>query len=36
MRLQFYDNELTVTALYNHIRLISELNRDLGDITKLK
>lgn len=36
MRSQFYDNELTVTALFNHIKLISEMNKDIGDLTRLK
>ena len=36
MRTQFYDNQLTITALYNHVKLISEMNRDLGDLGKMK
>jgi predicted transcriptional regulator len=31
MRGRYYDNELTITALYNHIKLISELNRELDE-----
>jgi hypothetical protein len=29
MRSKYYDNELTITALYNHIKLIYEMNREL-------
>lgn len=36
MRVQFYDNELTITALFNHIKLISEMNRDIFDLSKMK
>jgi predicted transcriptional regulator len=31
MRSRYYDNELTITALYNHIKLIAELTRDLEE-----
>jgi hypothetical protein len=36
MRGQFYDNELTITALYNHIKLIHEMNKDIGDLKQIK
>lgn len=31
MRGMMYDNELTITALYNHIKLIYEMNRELEE-----
>lgn len=31
MRGKLYDNELTITALYNHIKLIWEMNRQLEE-----
>jgi hypothetical protein len=36
MRGKIYDNELTVTCLYNHIRMISEMNRDLTEANSFK
>lgn len=36
MRGKFYDNELTITALYNHIKLVSEMNRDLEERETLR
>lgn len=29
MRGKIYDNELTITALYNHVKLLFEMNREL-------
>lgn len=31
-----YDNELTITCLYNHMKNLYELNRDLSQIDLLK
>ena len=28
MRQEFFDNELTITALYNMLRLLNEMNRE--------
>ena len=36
MRGRFFDNELTITALFNHIKLISEMNREIGDLDQIK
>ena len=36
MRSKYYDNQLTVTCLYNHVKFISEMNRQIGDINALK
>lgn len=32
----YYDNELTITCLYNHMKNLYELNRDLSQIDLLK
>lgn len=29
MRTKYYDNELTITVLYNHIKTIYELNKQM-------
>ena len=31
-----YDNELTVTCLFNHIKLVAEMNRELDAIETYK
>lgn len=31
MRGRYYDNELTITCLYNHIKLVHEMNRELAE-----
>lgn len=36
MRDTYYDNELTITCLFNHMKNMYEMNRDLGEIVKLK
>lgn len=36
MRGNLYDNQLTITALYNHIKLIFEMNRELEAREKVK
>lgn len=36
MRAKFYDNQLTVTCLFNHIKLVSEMNRELNDSNAFK
>ena len=36
MRAKFYDNQLTVTCLFNHIKLVSEMNRQLNDSNAFK
>lgn len=36
MRMKFYDNELTITCLFNHVKLVAEMNRQLKDINPLK
>lgn len=36
MRSKFYDNELTVTCLFNHVKLVAEMNRDMEDVKGLK
>ncbi len=36
MRGQLYDNELTITALFNHIKLVAEMNRDINELAKMK
>ncbi len=35
MRGKYYDNELTITCLYNHIKLINEINHQLIEQTNL-
>lgn len=36
MRGQYYDNELTITALHNHIKLIHEINSNMIDLKAFK
>ena len=36
MRSKYYDNEITITVLYNHIKLVYEMNRELEERDKLK
>lgn len=36
MRVKFYDNELTITCLFNHIKLVYEMNRDITDGNAIK
>ena len=36
MRLKFYDNELLTIALFNHIKLIHEMDSDLLELKGVK
>ena len=36
MRNKYYDNEITITALYNHVKLIFEMNRYLEERDSLR
>ena len=36
MKNTYFDTELTITCLYNHMKNLYELNRDLGEIVNLK
>lgn len=36
MKSTYYDNELTITCLFNHMKNMYEMNRDLGEIVVLK
>lgn len=36
MRVKYYDNELSLIALFNHIKLIHEMDGDLGQLQSVK
>ena len=36
MRSKFYDNELTVTCLFNHVKLLSEMDKQMIDLKAIK
>lgn len=36
MKSSYFDNELTITCLFNHMKNMYEMNRDLGEIVVLK
>ncbi len=36
MRSKIFDNELTITCLHNHIRMISEINQEAVDSNTIK